>query len=141
MQIALDAPSRLTQGALILIALVQIILGCIFIAAPGAFPAMLALPAAPAWTDWMFSMLGARALGFAFGMLFALRDLHRHASWLGAMILVQAVDWFGTIFALAANKVTLAQVSTAAFLPVLFIGVLAAELLRQRRNTHDLEAL
>jgi succinate dehydrogenase hydrophobic anchor subunit len=122
--------SFVTRPTIVLVALIQIALGLIFIASPGSFPALLGLPAAPAWTNWIFAMLGARALGFAFGMLVALRDLQRHTSWLFAMLVVQAIDWIATIVALHAGTVTLAQVSTASFLPILFIVVLGGELLR-----------
>ena len=128
------AAGWLTRGVIILIAVVQIALGLIFIVAPKAFPSLLGLPAAPEWTDWIFAMFGARALGFAFGMLFAQRDVVRHAAWLAAMIFVQAVDWTATIAALVAGKVTLAQVSTAPFLPILFIVVLGAALARGMRQ-------
>ena len=80
----------------------------------------------------MFGMLGARALGFAYGAALALRDARAHTSWLVAIILVQALDWGATIIALVAGKVTLFQVSTASFLPLVFIGVLGAEVLRRR---------
>ena len=124
--------SFVTRPTIVLIAVIQIALGAIFIVSPGSFPALLGLPAAPAWTDWLFAMLGARALGFAFRMLVALRDLQRHVSWLMAMVVVQAIDWIGTILAVHAGTVTLAQVSTASFLPILFIVVLGAEVLRLR---------
>lgn len=130
-------PSLVARAAIILVAIVQIVLGVIFIVIPGAFPAVLGLPPAPPWTDWMFAMLGARALGFAYGMLVALGDLRRHSSWLVAMIIVQAIDWIGTILAVQSGKVTLAQVSTASFLPLVFIVALAAELLRQRQFALD----
>lgn len=126
-------PSLLTRATLIVIVLVQLIIGALFILSPTTFPSLLGLPAAPAWTDWMFAMLGARALGFAYGMLVALKDIRRHASWLAGMIIVQVIDWIGTLLAVQAGKVTLVQVSTASFLPVLFIAVLSAELLRQRK--------
>ncbi len=132
MQHAAFAAGWLTRGVIILIAVAQIILGAMFLLAPGSFPALLGLPAAPAWTDWMFAMLGARALGFAYGMLIAQRDVVRYASWLVAMIIVQALDWVATLVALTAGKVTLAQVSTAPFLPILFVAVMAAALLRGR---------
>ena len=45
------------------------------------------------------------------------------------MIGVQAIDWIGMISYLALGTVTLATVMTAAFLPVLFIAVLAVNLL------------
>jgi hypothetical protein len=124
-----------TKATIVLIAMVQIALGVIFTLSPGTFPAVMDLPAAPAWTDWIFAQFGARALGFAFGMLLALRDTRRYASWIAAMIGVQAIDWIATILAVTAGKVTLAQVSTAAFLPILFIAVLAAELRRQRASS------
>lgn len=126
--------SLLTRGTITLIAGVQIALGLIFLLSPGQFATLLGLPPAPAWTDWMFAMLGARALGFAYGMIVALRDIRRNASWLAAMIIVQALDWIATILAVLAGKVTFLQVSTASFLPLLFIAALAAELLRQRRS-------
>lgn len=117
---------------IILIALVQVALGLVFTLAPQAFPSMLGLAPAPPWTDWMFAQFGARALGFAFGMLLALRDVRRYASWLAVMIGVQVIDWMGTMLALTMNKVTLAQVSTAPYLPIVFIVVLVLELRRQR---------
>lgn len=130
-----SGPSLFTRATIILIALVQIALGVIFTLSPGMFPAIMGLPAAPAWTDWIFAQFGARALGFAFGMLLALRDTRRYASWIAAMIGVQAIDWIATILAVTAGKVTLAQVTTAAFLPILFIAVLTVELRRQRASS------
>ena len=121
----------IARPTLILIALVQFVLGLIFVFAPRAFAEALGLPPAPAWTDWLLAMFGARALGFGFGMIVAQRNIARHASWLIGMLLVQAIDWIATLLALAQGKVTLAQVSTAPFLPVLFIAVLLLALLRR----------
>jgi hypothetical protein len=81
-----DRPPFFVSATIVLIALVQLALGLIFIVAPQSFADSLALAPAPAWTDWMFAQFGARALGFAFGMLVALRDIRKHASWLIAMI-------------------------------------------------------
>lgn len=116
-----------------LIALVQVALGLVFILAPQAFPSLLGLAPAPPWTDWLFAQFGARALGFACGMLLALRDVRRYASWLAVMIGVQVIDWLGTVLALAMDKVTLAQVSTAPYLPIVFVAVLILELRRNAR--------
>ena len=49
-------------------------------------------------------------------------------AWLTTMIAIQAVDWLATVGYVAAGAVTLAQVSTASFLPLLFIAGLAAGL-------------
>ena len=119
---------RFAQAILLFIAFVQAILGIVFLVSPAAFAAAMGLAAAPAWTEWIFAMFGARALGFAFGMVVAQRDIARHRSWLVAMIGVQALDWIGTLWALAQNKVSLGQVATAPFLPILFVIVLAAAL-------------
>jgi hypothetical protein len=132
-------PSLFVRTTIVIIAVIQIVLGLIFILNPTSFPLLLGLPAAPPWTDWLFAMFGARALGFACGMLVSLRDIQRHASWLAAMILVQAIDWIGTLLAVHAGKVTLYQVSTASFLPILFIAVLTTELLRQRSAEREME--
>jgi 4-hydroxybenzoate polyprenyltransferase len=79
---------------------------------------------APSWVNWLFAMLGARALGFAYGMFVAARDPRRHVTWIRAMIGIQAIDWIGTLAYLAAGAVTISQVTTAAFLPVIFIVTL-----------------
>lgn len=112
------------QITLIVIGIVQIFFGAAFTFAPGAFTGMLGLPEAPAWTYWMFGMFGARAFGFAFGMFLAARNPVRHVRWIQAMIGVQAVDWLSTMFYLANGSVTLAQVASASFLPLVFIALL-----------------
>lgn len=43
-----------------------------------------------------------------------------------AMIAVQAIDWVGTMVYLLAGMVTLSQVATASFLPIVFIAGLVA---------------
>ncbi len=126
-----DRPGTIARGVIALILIVQLVLGVVFTFAPQAFAHALGLPPAPAWTDWMFAQFGARALGFAYGMRLALRDPRANAGWLRAMVLVQAIDWLGTLAALFAGKVTWLQTSTAPFLPVLFVVVLVLELRRQ----------
>ncbi len=111
------------KRTLSVIGIVQLALGVMFLI-PGLFARMIGLEAAPAWVDWMFAMLAARALGFAYGMLLAARDPRPHLSWIRAMIGVQAIDWLATITYLVIGAVTLAQVTTAAFLPVVFMVIL-----------------
>ncbi len=110
------------------IAAVQLVLGIVFLI-PGLFEQVMGLDPAPEWVNWMFAMLAARAFGFAFGMAVAARHPHRHQTWIVAMIGVQAVDWVGTLAYLVTGAVTLAQVTTAAFLPIVFIAVLARGLM------------
>lgn len=129
-----DKPPTFSRTVIILIALVQLILGIVFIAAPQTFSVQLGLAPAPGWADWMFAQFGARALGFAYGMWLVLLDARKHVAWIKAMIGVQVIDWIGTVLALLSGKVTLAQVATAPFFPVLFVVVLALELRRQSRT-------
>ncbi|MEA2000405.1 MAG: hypothetical protein U9N84_00745 [Actinomycetota bacterium] len=70
-------------------------------------------------------MFGARALGFAYGMFHAARNPETHLEWIRAMIGIQAIDWIATIGYLVTGAVTMAQVTTAAFLPILFILILS----------------
>jgi len=115
---------RLLRSTLAVIGVVQLMFGLIFILVPGQFATFFNLPSAPDWVNWLFAMMGARFAGYAVGMFLAYRDPQRHRSWIPIMIGIQAVDWLATIFYLLNGTVTLAQVATAPFLPLLFIVVL-----------------
>ncbi|MEZ5158313.1 MAG: hypothetical protein R2687_05720 [Candidatus Nanopelagicales bacterium] len=114
---------KILKPTLIVIGTVQLALGVMFLV-PGLFASVMGLPSGPGWTDWMFAMLGARAIGFAFGMFVTSRDPRAHLSWITAMIAVQTIDWVATLAYLATGSVTIAQVTTAAFLPVVFVSIL-----------------
>ncbi len=119
-----SASSKLLVFTLRFIALVQVLLGTAFLFAPESSSRVLDLPVAPAWVNWMFGMMAARFLGFGYGMWVAARNPAAMRSWIAAMIAIQAIDWLVTVKYLAAGSVTLAQVTTAAFLPLLFVAVL-----------------
>lgn len=106
------------------IAIVQIILGVAFLFAPTGTAHLLGLAPAPGWANWLLGMTAARFLGYGFGMLLAARQPQVHRGWIQSMIAVQLTDWILTLVYLARGEVTLAQVSTAAFLPVIWIAVL-----------------
>lgn len=115
-------PLRFT---LLTIALFQFSLGALFVLAPGQVSPLFGLdPAEPAWVDWLFVMAGARFLAFGWGMLVAARDPAGKVAWIDAMIVVQAIDWVATIGYLAAGDVRFEQVTTAAFMPVVFVAAL-----------------
>ncbi len=110
---------------LYVIAAAQVVLGLLFLLVPGQAADVLGLePAAPDWVAWLFAMMAARFLGFGFGMAWAARHPDQAASWVDAMIGVQALDWLATVAYLAAGDVTLSQVTTASFLPVVFVVAL-----------------
>lgn len=112
---------RITLGV---IAAFQIGFGALFLFAPAVYPAAVGLDAVPAWAPWMFAMFSARAFGFGVGMILAMRDPFRYRSWIAVMVGVQAIDWVATIVAVVQGFLTVAQVSTAGFMPVIFIVVL-----------------
>lgn len=58
-------------------------------------------------------------------MILVAHDPVANRRWIPAMILVQALDWIVVVGALAAGGVTLGQVATAPFLPILLILGLA----------------
>ncbi len=113
----------LLKRTLVVIGIVQLVLGVMFLV-PGLFASAVGLEEAPGWVDWLFAMLAARALGFAYGMFLAARNPRRHLAWIRAMIGIQAIDWVATITYLITGAVTFAQVTTAAFLPLVFIVIL-----------------
>ena len=110
------------------IAVVQAILGFAFLFAPEISIRSLGLAPAPAWTNWLFGMMAARFLGFAYGMWIAAQlsqsDRLASTTWIKAMIGIQAIDWAVTLLYLWRGDVLLSQVTTAAFLPVVFIVIL-----------------
>ena len=115
---------KLLSPTLRLIAAVQFALGLAFALAPEASAQALGLAPAPGWANWLLGMLAARCLAFGYGMWWAARHPAQARLWIGSMVFVQAVDWLVTLKYLALGAVTLAQVSTASFLPVVFMLVL-----------------
>lgn len=104
----------------------QLILGAAFVVAPTPTASLLNLePSAPSWANWLFAMMGARFLGYAYGMFRAARDPEHSIAWIDTMIVIQTIDWIATMVALSAGDVTLRQVTTAAVAPLFFIGALA----------------
>lgn len=121
---------RLLAATLWFIAAVQFVLGAAFLAAPERTAQLLSLSVAPGWANWLFGMMAARFLGFGFGMGVAARRPSEARPWIAVMIGVQAIDWIVTLKYLALGTVTLNQVSTASFLPVMFVAVLSAAMPR-----------
>jgi hypothetical protein len=108
------------------IAVVQFILGFGFLFAPSVMARSLGLAAAPEWTNWLFGMMAARFIGFGYGMIVAARNPEASVPWIKAMIGVQVIDWLVTVYYLWDGAVSLVQVNTASFFPILFIAFLWA---------------
>ncbi len=123
-------PLRIT---LVVIGIVQIFFGLPFLVAPGLYGVVLHLAHAPAWTSWFFAMSGARFLAMAYGMFLAARDPIKHKAWINAMIVVQALDWLGTMYSIGTGAITLAQATDAPYLPLIFV---AALLILYPRGSH-----
>jgi hypothetical protein len=124
---------RITLGA---IGVVQFVLGIIFLFLPAQFAKLVGLTTVPEWVYWMFAMFSARAFGFAYGMFVAMRQPEEHRAWIRAMIIVQAIDWLATLYFLLRGAVSLVQVSTASFLPIIFIVVLLTRFPRNASKAH-----
>ncbi|MFC9893999.1 hypothetical protein ACFVMC_09920 [Nocardia sp. NPDC127579] len=116
---------RSLRVILMVIAVSQLVLGVLFLAAPTLVRNIFQFETAePGWTDWLMVMMGGRFLGFAYGMYLAARDPSRHVAWINAMIVVQAVDWIATVIHLATGDVRLTQVPTTVVMPVVAVVVL-----------------
>jgi hypothetical protein len=122
---------RVLKGTALFIALVQLVLGFAYTFAPAAFNAALGLSGAPDWTGWPFGMMGARFIAFGFGMVLVFLNPMGNRSWVQAMIGVQTIDWLATMYYVGTGVVTLNQVASASFLPVLFIIALVVFYPRQ----------
>jgi hypothetical protein len=115
---------RILSFTLWFIAIIQLVLGAGFLVAPDGMASVLGLAAAPGWANWMFGMMAARFLGYGWGMLMAARDPAGSLPWLRSMVAIQLVDWGVTVKYLLSGAVTLAQVNTASFLPLVFVALL-----------------
>jgi hypothetical protein len=115
-------PLRIT---LVVIGTVQLFFGVLFLLSPGPTADLLGLgAAAPPWANWLFAMMAARFLGYAYGMFVTARAPRPNAAWIDTMIAIQVIDWLATLGYLVGGELTLRQVSTASFLPVLFVAAL-----------------
>jgi len=128
---------KILKVTLRVIGVIQLLLGVLLLV-PGLFASVAGLEAAPEWVNWMFAMFAARSIGFGYGMFVAASNPVRNLSWIKAMIGIQAIDWVATIAYLVTGTVTISQVTTAAFLPLLFIVVLGRT---APRSTSDSSAL
>lgn len=115
---------RTLRSTLYFIGVVQIVLGLGFLWTPEGMAASLGLPATPGWANWMFGMMAARFLGYGYGMFVAARRPAESLPWLRTMVAIQLIDWGVTLKYLLSGVVTLTQVNTASFLPVVFVGLL-----------------
>jgi hypothetical protein len=116
---------RALRITLITVGIFQLVLGVLFLAVPRPTAHLLDLsPAAPAWAQWLFAMMAARFLGYAYGMFVATRDPQRHMAWIDTMIVIQAIDWTATLIYLAVGDLGLRNVTAASFMPAVFIAAL-----------------
>jgi len=129
-------PLKLTLS---IIGAFQLVLGLAFLTAPARVAGQLGFaPAAPGWANWLLAMMAARFLGYAYGMFWSARHPGQAEAWIDTMIVIQAIDWIATLVYLHSGDVTLRQVTTASFMPVLFITALAwFHPRRLRRTDHD----
>lgn len=117
---------RALRLTLITIGIFQLVLGGFFLVTPSGSAALLGLgDAAPPWASWLLAMMAARFFGYAYGMFAAARAPRTHLTWINTMIGIQMIDWVATIVYLSSGDLSLRQVSTAAFMPVLFVAALA----------------
>jgi len=115
-------PLRIT---LAVIGVFQLVLGALFLFTPSGSAHVMGLgQAAPPWANWLLGMMAGRFLGYAYGMFAASRAPRIHVHWINAMIGIQVVDWIVTLRVLLDGGLTLQQVSTASFAPVIFIAAL-----------------
>jgi hypothetical protein len=116
---------QVLKATLVVIAVVQAVLGFGFLLAPKGMAAMLGLSVAPGWADWLFGMMAARCLGYAWLMLMAARQPSSQLHGMRTMVIIQLIDWGVTMKYLWLGEVTLMQVNTAALLPLVFVVLLA----------------
>lgn len=76
---------------------------------------------APGQTSQLFGTMGARCLGFGYGMALAASNPLADLLWVKATTAIQAVDRTVTLCHLTAGAIAVALVTTASFLPAIFV--------------------
>ena len=127
--------NSILKFSLYFVGFVQVVLGLIFLLIPTNYASMMGLQQAPNWVNWMFTFMSIRMIGFGAGMFIAAKDPIKNKLWIQIMIVMQAMDWLGTVFYLTAGVVTLAQVTSASFLPLIFIALLVYSYPRPQAST------
>ena len=116
--------NSLLKFSLYFVGVVQTGLGLTFLLTPKLYPQMVNLATAPDWVSWILVFTSARMIGVGIAMFIAAQDPIKHKLWIQIMVGLQVIDWTGTVFYIALGAVSLMQVSTASFLPLIFIGLL-----------------
>jgi len=120
---------------LVFIAIAQFVAGLLYMFFPGMLAKLLGLPETPQWSYWVFALFGARCLGYAVGMILAIRDPLKYRAWIITMIGVQAIDWIATLVFIGAGALTVAQAPLSVFMPVVFIVLLLVTMPRNGTET------
>jgi len=118
---------------LVFIAIPQIVAGLLYLFFPATLAVSLGVPETPQWSYWVFATFAARSLGYAVGMILAIRDPLKYRAWIITMVGVQAIDWFATLFYIGTGALTVAQVPLSVFMPVVFIVLLLVTMPRNRK--------
>jgi hypothetical protein len=114
---------------------VQVLLGLVFMIFPNQFATLVGLELPPDWVLWMFGNMGARFLGFGYGMFLAANDPVKHRSWIVVMLFIQVIDWIFVVYHLLVHSISLSQAATAPVFPLVFVAVLGYYLLNTRTET------
>jgi len=120
---------------LVVIAIAQFVAGLLYMFFPGMLAESLGLPETPQWSYWVFALFGARCLGYAVGMILAVRDPLKYRAWIITMIGVQAIDWIATLVFIGSGALTVAQAPLSVFMPVVFIVLLLVTMPRNGTET------
>jgi len=120
---------------LVVIAIAQFVAGLLYMFFPGMLAESLGLPETPQWSYWVFALFGARCLGYAVGMILAVRDPLKYRAWIITMIGVQAIDWIATLVYIGSGALTVAQAPLSVFMPVVFIVLLLVTMPRNGTET------
>lgn len=80
------------------VALSQLVLGVLFLAAPHVMYGAMGLPQSAPGFNYVSAMLAARLLAYGLILLRISHDLPRHRLWLDGMMMIQAIDLAAGLF-------------------------------------------
>lgn len=123
----------MTPYLLRLIAVIQMLLGMLYLLAPQWLLAQMGHSAAPPDLVYPLGMLAARFIAYGVGLWVASRDVTAHRLWIRLMVLIQLVDLGAGVVATATGAVPL-SLSAFPMFNAVWIAAVCAWLGRERAH-------
>lgn len=115
---------RKLTNLLRVVGVLQLVLGTVYLLAPGALTEWMKLSPAPHDANYAYGMLASRFIAYGIGMFVIANDPIHNIFWIKNMILIQVIDLGVGIFYTASGVLSLSSSAFPMFNAILIAGLL-----------------